>query len=626
MILDILTTHTHKTSLKTSELRENLKILFKLEYENSEINNAGKQLNQKKAIKFIEKMQYNDSVFQISSEFEKKINSNLDEIKNLEQNVIENWIIELCEKYKDYEIVKKKINDITECLKLFISKLFIRHGINCVSLLYPDKDKVKKWFMKIDTPILSELPKIEPFVDSIIKIEIPKFFENNDPRKKQYLTSLFNSSFYWHLSQIDKKGSRLLKEATKGQSLFIDNNIIYSLVGLRGKVILKPVHNMLNIARNLGYDLWVTNKTLEEFNGSLQWKMKELKEKPPIPKSLVQIAINNLGEDSFLTIYWKDFVANGTSIEEFITKTSYIETILKGLGIRKTNDYRNIIDGSKELISEESILRSCCENTSEHIIVHDAFHRIFINKKRGGLKYRYSDAVAWFLTHDNKLPRYDRVARKGQDYLPFCITTDQWIQINRPLLIRTKNQKDLEESFHFLLTQPFLRAMVSSVPLEKAYKEVLSRLSRYKNMDPNLVSKIVADKLFMITVATEEDENKIDEKLESKFVDLVKELEIKVDSTEKELIKEKRKTSRVPILIWIIFSLGVTLSSLFLWFSDRIFSFALLVNHPREIPIKLMLQFLIIFSFLNLPIKKCWKVWLGCIVAFFIAAITFLFI
>ena len=529
--------------------------------------------------------------------------------------------LNLCEKYKDYEIVKEKIDNITECLKLFISKLFIRHGINCVLLLYPDNDKVKKWFMEIDTPVLNELPKIDPFVDTIIRIEMPIFFEDNDRRKKQYLTSLFNSSFYWHLSQIDEKGSRLLKEVTKGQSLFIDNNIIYSLVGLHGRVILKPIHSMLKIARNLGYDLWVTNKTLEEFNSSLHWKMKELKEKPPIPKDLARIAIDNLGEDSFLTIYWKDFVANGTSIEEFITKTSYIETILKELGIRKTNDYRNVIDGSDELISEESTLRSCSEYTNEYIIEHDAFHRIFINKKRGGLKYRYSDAVAWFLTQDNKLPRYDRIARKGQDYLPFCITTDQWIQINRPLLIRTENQKDLEESFHILLTQPFLRTMVSSVPLEKAYEEVLSRLSRYKNMDPNLVSKIIADKPFMITVAKEKNENKIGEKLESKFVDLVKELEIKVDSTEKELIKEKRKTSRVPILIWTIFSLGITLSSLFLWFSDKFFNFALLVNHPNEIPIKLILQPLIIFSFLNLPIRKYWKVWLGFIVTLFVTAI-----
>ena len=83
--------------------------------------------------------------------------------------------------------------------------------------------------------------------------------------------------------------------------------------------MLQSVHSMLKLAGALGYELLVTTKSVDEFHNSLNWQMKELKRKPPLPSELARIAIENLDEDSFLTLYWRDFVRNGTSIEEFVT-------------------------------------------------------------------------------------------------------------------------------------------------------------------------------------------------------------------------------------------------------------------------------------------------------------------
>lgn len=162
--------------------------------------------------------------------------------------------------------------------------------------------------------------------------------------------------------------------------------------------------------------------------------MAELKGKLPVPSELARIATQNLEPNSFLTCYWNDFANNGTSIEEFVSEKSHLENILQGLGIETTNEFRDDIEASQDLLDEEATL---CLSTGEHnahIIEHDAFHRLFISKIRGGPKYHFSEAIAWFLTHDSKLPVYDRVARKKEVGLPFCITTDQWVQVNRPLL------------------------------------------------------------------------------------------------------------------------------------------------------------------------------------------------
>jgi len=143
------------------------------------------------------------------------------------------------------------------------------------------------------------------------------------------------------------------------------------------------------------------------------------------------------------------------------------------------------------------------------------------------------------------LPTYDRVARKGNDYLPFCITSDQWIQINRPLLERTANQEEYDESFHILVTQPFLRTMMPTFSLAKAYNEVLGRLARYKNMNPKLALSIVTDKHFMTSMASETNDEKIEEEIESKLVDFATQLRSEKEILEKNIQDEKITTEKL---------------------------------------------------------------------------------
>jgi len=540
LVLDSLAAYG-QLKVTASEIKDNIKKCFRLDFEEPEINASGKRLEQKQMITYEEGAKTEKPTFQILPEVEQKITSNLAEIKELENEVIDDWKKELYNKYKDYPIVKEKIEHIVDNLKLFTSRMFIRHGVESVALLYPEKQKAQQWLERIKTDVLESLPKIEYFTDAVIKLEIPSFFKKSDSKRKIYITSLFNSSFFWHLVQVDEKCSRLLREVTKGQRIYLDNNILYSLVGLDGINMFKSVHSMLKLAKALGYELWITTKSVDEFHESLNWRMKELK-KLPLPAELARIAVENLDEDSFLTLYWREFIRNGTSIEEFIAEKSHIENILQGLEIQTTNEFRDEIEGSQELIEEKRILRSICtDGTSEYIIEHDAFHRIFINRIRGGTKRHFSEAVAWFLTNDSKLPAYDRVARKGKSYLAFCITSDQWVQINRPLLTRTTNQEEYEESFHILVTQPFLRSMMPTFSMAKAYNEVLGRLARYKDMNPQFAFNLAADKHFMFAAASEIDEKSLEEKVENKFVDMANQLQSQKEALEKD-VKNKEGT------------------------------------------------------------------------------------
>jgi len=409
--------------------------------------------------------------------------------------------------------------------------------------------------------------------------------------------------------------------------------------------MFESVHAVLRMATTLGYELSVTGKTIDEFHESLHWQMTELQKKPPVPAELVRIAIDHLDENSFLALYWREFVENGTSIEEFVAEKTHLGDILEGLGISTTNNYREEIENSEALAGEMSILRSVCSpGTSEHIIEHDVFHRLFIERVRGKRRYQFSNAVAWFLTHDRKLPHYARVARKGKNYRPFCITTDQWVQINRPLLARTKGAEEYERSFHVLVTQPFLRTMISSFSLGTAYNEVLGRLARYKNMNPQLALNLVANKQFMVTLASEADPERIDEKIESELVDVAAELQAQtsrdhatIQGLDHELQEETRRrllaeeeaetlktalATRSTLVRWGVF-LGLLLAtSLLLWFHHRWFGALTLLEHRRSILIRICSEGLLFFALLSILIPKRWETWLAVSVALVIAILT----
>jgi len=660
------------------DIRSHIKRVFILEFEEAEIISSAKRLHRKEMIEYKEVSGHANPLIRISPETATQIQSNIEQMQALENDVIQQWKGQLIHRYAEYSKMDTIVEQIAENLKLFVSKMFIKHGIECVSILYPEIEADKKFLAAASNCIIDTLPTIDPYGDVIIRQEIPRFFIDADPKRKKYIISLLNSSFFLCLVQVDEKCSHLLRSITGGQKLYLDNNILYSLVGLHGPDMMKSVHNMLDMARRLGYELYVTTKTIDEFRNSLNWRLREVREMPLLPADLARIAIENMAENNFVTTYWSEFVETGKSIEDFVAEKSNIEEILKGLKISVTDEFRDEIEKSAEFVDEQSILRKVAHpGTSEHIIEHDAFHRIFIRKKRKGDKYRFHEAGSWFLTNDSKLPVYDKVARKGKECLSFCITCEQWVQVNRPLLMRTANQAEYDESFHTLVTHPMLRSMMPVVELDRARLAIVGRLAHYKNIAPQLALEIVSDAHFISTTIGESDPKRIDEKIENKFIDLARQLKVEKEALEKsgaidrESIKklqeditrlndavstmkqnQKSQSQRIHALSselesersekqriiqelnnekqdknkikkekdvlklrfkWLLFAVCLVFTSSVIWLQSIILPWDWIDMHRSEIIIKTASQILVVAVLFNIPLPKHWKFWLGSI-------------
>ncbi|MFI0606700.1 MAG: hypothetical protein ACH37Z_02275 [Anaerolineae bacterium] len=508
------------------QVKHHIKQTFRLEFEEAEINKAAFRLGQRNMLSYTSSEdRFGSPRFQILGDVHDRVSTNLQGIRKLEEEVYSEWVSVLESKYSDHSEVLAQLDQVVEVFKRYLSRLLQRHGIECVGLLYPENAKARQWLVDVQGEILDGLLPSEGFVDAIARIEFPQFFKDAQDQRRSYLQGIFNSSFYWHLIQVDEGCSRLIRSVTRGQRLYLDTNILYSLVGFDGENVMTSVHRMLDLARQLEYELIVTTKTLDEFHESIRRRMRELKSHPPISVDLARVAVERLGSNGFLPSYWSDFIRRGLSVEEFVAERTHVEGVLSVLGVEVSNKHRAEIENSQELADEEGILNSVVSGlVSRNVIEHDAFHRVLITKVRRKKRYAFNDAAAWFLTHDTKLPHYDKVARKGGTHLPFCLTGNQWVQVNRPLLARVSSQEDNEASYFALVTQPYVRAMVSSKPLDRLYNSILGRLTQYQGMTYQIAMEITANRAFMAAVADESDPIRIDALVDEGIADLANEL------------------------------------------------------------------------------------------------------
>jgi len=515
LVLDCITAHSPLLECNPTEVVKYISTTFSIDFDEVEVLNSAQRLQQKEHVLIIESGYKNTPPrFKLIKE---NAELNQDKIKELEEIVFEEWSNYLIDKYKSY-VNETNVEKIIQSFQSFLSKMLVLHGKESVATLYPDNPKTQKWLDKVNSEIIKELPKLGKELDIIQQIEIPLFFKDDNQNRKEYLNNLFNASFLWHLIQIDDTCSEYIKQSIEGQILVLDNNILFSLIGLHGSELLNAMNNLLVYANELGYKLLVTTKSLDEFYNSIQKNAEKSLQSPVYSKNIALAAIEVLDSNKFLISYWKEFIKNGLAIEEFALEKSHIKNILDGFNIKITDDYRDEIEKSEELIDEESLLRESCSqgSFSPSIIEHDAFHRIFINKLRQGYKYKFSEAKAWFLSHDSKLPVYAHFALKGRRAIPFCISTNEWMQINRPFLKRANS--GFEKSFQVLVTQPFLRSALSNFKVDKVKEKLLSRLNRYSNMGTQLAFDLATDVHFLYSLSKEKNEEKIEEKIETAIV------------------------------------------------------------------------------------------------------------
>lgn len=473
MILNILYFHEEYVSL--SEIRDTVRTLFNIHYEDNEIKNAIKRLaKENQHLRIKETPQ--GKLCSLSEKYRTSMRTRIEECTRLENIIFDSWSAEIISKYTTLN--KEELASLTDGLKKFNKQLLLKHGALCSKFIYPEKFQSPA--NNFELSLSSLLPPLPSKLSGIAKQEFILFWRTNDAARVRYLTRLLDNVFIIRTAAIDSKCSELVRGTFEHSKLYLDTNAIYRILNFEGPEHYYPMIRLKEMANRLGIAFVVSNKTLKELQFSLIKNEKDLRRYPISSPELAEIALKATSESDFITAYLNSFSEKHLPLDEFVAQIRNVEELIKReeiliddadhLEVHQLYDYQH----QKGLLLSTAGDRAA--SLHEEVIAHDIFLTHLIQYLRRKNPISFAKAKVWLLTCDNKLIRYDNLVRKENHVpVPFCILPDRWVQLVRWALPRTD---DFDKAFLDLVTSPFISA-ITNLPSETALK-ICSRIDQYR--------------------------------------------------------------------------------------------------------------------------------------------------
>ena len=508
-----------------SHIKDSLYLLFNLNFEDEEIEGAIKRLMRTGSV-----MSPSEDFYVLSIDEYSELERLLEDSKEFEQRIIGEWIENISRNYPG--LSQDDVNALGEDLTIYLTKIFAKHGAECVALVYAGQDEADSFVGKLEDDIFASLPGRSSRVHKIRIIELPAFFKNASTQRKRYIARLLDSTFVIHMLHMDKDCSALIRKQFKGYRLYLDTNFIYRLLGLKGSTLQKAAQSAIKIAKDLGFALIVSARTIDEWQASIERAVKNLKRVPLLSPSLAQVGADYTTEEDLTTGYWWEYAKTKISIDDFFALYQHIEELLKESDIKIKDTLCDRIKDGPLLTQEISKLNLATDYIKfPKVAEHDAFHRLLILRLRGKSPPKtFIDTKVWFLTCDTLLPKYDRMARKNPDEIPFCILASQWVQTMRPFLPRTQ---DFDETFVDLFTSPYLRTY-GELPSNIA-QTILGRIAKYGQHSSGLAVRVLTDRYLTKEIGQTEDAEKITELIDNATARAAEEFREERDGLKKQL-------------------------------------------------------------------------------------------
>lgn len=497
--------------------------------------------------------------------------------------------------YKFYEEVKVSFLEInplfnstdidTLCsdFEIYINTLFAKIGAEAAHFIYPDTSTSP--FGNITEPetIFEELPQRSKELTSFIRKNFPRVLSGFSPIQLKFLSDKLNSVFVYTLVSIDPECSAYLQKSISGYTLSLDTNFLYNLLGLDGAKLADSAKRLVEITIKFNFKLFVTPRTLEEFNTSLT-NAEEFLRRHPLPTQDPQLlrAGASAVEEAIIKSYWQQYADEKIGLEEFLSFYKNINSYLKEYGIKISNHLVKTVKSQQDELDKiiEGV-KMFAPSKNPFTAEHDAFHILLIrNIRREKEKTGVLDTKQWFLTNDRSLLRYEiSLERKRKGYSAHCIQPEHLLQILRPLLPRSENFH--ESLIHFIAEHQ--RRDVSFIT-PSVVNEVLTRMDRYKIRPKEIAMKILTDAHFnrkIKSIKKVEDRSlEIDNELLRQAEDAIKEKDKALKCTQqigkKNYILEReteklrkfknevtnRRKKRTTISKWVAFIFIVIVSSI----------------------------------------------------------------
>jgi hypothetical protein len=425
-----------------------------LELERDELSNTMRQLVEEK------KLIQDPEGFRLSSACSQELAARVRTSKEVEAVAFGEW--EAMVRRTEPSLTDKQIAELLEDLAVWLQKFIVEYGVEAALVLYPEQQQFKKRLEEITARGLGFLPRRHSMVMKVRSRALKAFVDYMTPMQRRHFDNLVVTAYLMSIFTLEPAALDEIRKLTNGQTLYLDTNVVYSLLKLNGARAYAVTRRILALSRALGYRICVTPWTLREMEESVRKARHDLSRQRQSPQSLADIPLNASGSDDEAVIaravrlMQKD---TGISFDDFFILHEQIQKLLDLEGVEVVYDGCDAITQDKHLFDDEiAALERLREGPEKSRLVqeHDVKHRLLIEMRRGDEAREPAKPGYLMLTNDRDLIKYARENRQRHTKeLPFALSIHKWGDMVRALVPRTK---DYDRTMIRILTTLSFRA------------------------------------------------------------------------------------------------------------------------------------------------------------------------
>jgi predicted nucleic acid-binding protein len=323
----------------------------------------------------------------------------------------------------------KQMAQLREDLIGWLHEIIVSFGVKAAVLLNSEQGLSRSGLLEeIQALGFGSLPARDPVVALARPPALMAFLELMTPMQRHYLADLLATAHLVSVFTLDSTAHDEVRKLTSGQRIYLDTNVVYALLRLRGSEAFRSTRRALELSRQLGYELCITPWTLAELRNSVHSERSKLAHRP-LPPAIAEIDLEKLAEPLLMS--------------------DDIEVLAEGCRIVDQN-----AGGLDEQVAKLTRLRKG-PVSSRSLQEHDVKHRLLVEHLRGGEERRLSNAGFLFVTGDRALVRYAHASRRRPGEAPFAVLLADWARIVRSLTPRTD---DYRRTMTALLETPSVRS------------------------------------------------------------------------------------------------------------------------------------------------------------------------
>ncbi|MGD0071584.1 MAG: type II toxin-antitoxin system VapC family toxin [Candidatus Bathyarchaeia archaeon] len=341
-------------------------------------------------------------------------------------------------------------------LFLFISKYFFPRSKYSALLLCGKKIELSDSLV-LEGVLKTSLADVEnETLRGALKRGILNLFQTITPEVSEIFFEIVQNLYLLEVLNIDPDCSCIEKAEFSRIKFLLDTNVLVNLLCTHDPRRHKIALDFVEICKNLGTKLYVTDLTLSEYNHLLE-NSNSIFESINIPSSLLSDY-----PDPFISSYAEDVQLNPTETwEGYCSRMKKLGGNIEGTyGIKRYKyDWSAVFQKDYFEETKKAVAQSAEQFRGEpkhpEVARHDAAHLILVRELRDTEKATIFGPNLWFATLDHTLTMAEGVLDKYYPDNPLStMYCDIWIQMVAPFLTSSKGKANAPEIFaHFISSQ-----------------------------------------------------------------------------------------------------------------------------------------------------------------------------